>query len=100
MSATPADPTCLEGTRAQMNERASGLPAAQLEELRAQAARTAGSLVDPRLMRKIEQWWNFDLCEWAAVVVGHLVGQLGQLAWWKWVLLDLAHDAEPAPPPP
>lgn len=79
---------------------ASMLSAGQLTQLREEARRTAGSLVDPSRMRRIHQWWSVDLREWAGVVVDHPVGDLGRLSWREWVLLDLAHELEPSPPPP
>lgn len=76
------------------------LTADQLAALHAQAAAEAGPFVHPHRMRHIESWWHGDLCEWAAQVTGRAtVTGLAPLSWREWVLLDLAHDVEPCPPP-
>jgi hypothetical protein len=79
---------------------ATRLTAAQVAALRRRAAADAGSFVDPRRMRRVEGWWTSDLREWATAILGEPMTGLRVLSWQNWVLLDLARDAEPSPPPP
>lgn len=89
-----------------MSDRATRLTTEQITELRQRARREVGPsgrtgpFVDQRLMRHIESWWNYELCEWASEITGRTVTGLRHLSWETWVLLNLAHDAEPSPPPP
>lgn len=92
--------SAVRGRGGQRGRAASRLSDAQLDDLRTRAAQTAGRHVDPGRLRKIQEWWSPELREWAAAVVGHAVGELVRLTWRECVLLDLAHDLEPAPPPP
>ena len=82
------------------NADATALSDAQIHALRSRAQREAGPFVDPARLRHIQTWWNSELNEWASVISGHAVTSLRSLPWWQWVLLDLAHDAEPCPSPP
>lgn len=83
-----------------MSERATRLTTEQITDLQQRARREAGPFVDPRLMRHIESWWRYELCDWASEITGRTVTALRNLSWEHWVLLNLAHDAEPSPPPP
>lgn len=78
---------------------ATNLADEQLAALRDAARRTAGSLVDPRLMRAFESWWRIGLAEWASAVIGRDFPGVRALTWREMVLLNLAHAAEPTPPP-
>ena len=82
------------------NAHASALSDAEICALRSRAEREAGPFIDPARLRHIQSWWTSELNEWASAIVGHTVSTLSSLSWTQWALLDLAHDAEPCPPPP
>jgi hypothetical protein len=59
-----------------------------------------GSIVDPVRLRHLQGWWSHELTEWAEAVLGRAIPHVWRLSWFELVVLDLAHDAEPSPPPP
>lgn len=83
---------------------ATDLTAGRLAVLRAEADQqyaNSGGFVDPRRIRVVLAWWRYDLREWAETITGRApITDLARLPWRDWLLLDLAHTAEPNPPPP
>jgi hypothetical protein len=76
--------------------QATALTPAELDELRARAAREAGPFVDPR----VQAVFRVHNAEWAGEILGHPYGGPYVITWPELYLLHLAVQAEPTPPPP
>jgi hypothetical protein len=76
--------------------RATALTPAELDELRARAAREAGPFVDPDVQRR----FRVHNPEWATEILGGPYRGPYGVTWPELYLLHLAVQAEPTPPPP
>jgi hypothetical protein len=76
--------------------RATNLTPAELDELRARAAREAGPFVDP----SVQAAFRVHSGEWAAEILGRPYGGPRVITWPELYLLHLAVQVEPSPPPP
>lgn len=75
------------------------LDSATLAELREQADRAAGPFLDPAVFRRVQGWVPPAHDEWATAILGHDWPGFRHASNRDLVLLDLAHAAEPDPPP-
>ncbi len=78
---------------------ATTLSTGDIDFLRQQADHQAGPFPDPSRVASVCRWWKFELREWATSIVGHPVNHPRTLSWRDVYLLELAHSAEPTPPP-
>ena len=75
------------------------LSAATIAELRKRATLAAGPFVDPVVFRRLQQWAPSSHPEWAAAILGRPFTGIRYVSNADLLLLDLAHTAEPDPPP-